>query len=159
MTFPRRARLAALTLGAVALTGCSAINPITTQFDYAASDGAQVAVGDVFAHNLLAITAAEGEPVMLSGSVSNGGGEDVTLDISLDGTTSTQVAVPAGGTVFLGSGEGQALVTATATAQPGLLTTVVFVSEAEGSITRQIPTVDGTLSEYAALLEDIPAAG
>lgn len=147
------ARLVSLAAVAAVAAGCSAVNPITTQEAYDASDGIGIEVGDVRGLNLLVITEAEGSPAVLIGSFYNSGDEDVEIAASIDGATIVSVPVPAGDTVKLGGEEGEVHVTGTATVAPGLLAEVAFQSDATGQISEQVPVMDGTLPEYARELE------
>ncbi|WP_062379588.1 hypothetical protein [Demequina pelophila] len=140
-------------LAAVALAGCSTINPITTQQAYDASDGVSVQIGDVRALNLIVVAEEEGGPAVLIGSLSNSGSEDVAVSASIDGDAIVTVDVAAGTTLTLGGESEETAVTGTATVQPGLLTTVVFQTDAEGQVERQVPVMDGTLPEYRDELE------
>ena len=94
---PLLARLAAIAVGALVLTACSAINPITTDVHYAPSDGVQVAItDDAKALNLLVVTTAKGAPAVLTGSIYNGGEED--LAVTLSDTFDTRVRLELGRT-------------------------------------------------------------
>lgn len=145
---------AAASLAALALAGCSYVNPITTHENYAASDGTQLIVGDVEALNLIVITTGVGEPATLVGAVQNDSAEDIDLQISFDGETTSQLTVPAQDQVRLGP-DADATVSGTAPVQPGLLAEVTLVSEVEGAYTIDVPVMDGTLPEYAPIVEQI----
>ena len=147
------ARLAAVAAVALATAGCSAINPITTQEPYDASDGVSVEIGELTALNVIVVTEAEGSPAVLLGSINNPTEEDVTVSISLDGETGTDVNVPAGSTVKLGGESEETHVTGTATTAPGLIADVLFVTEQAGQLTAEAPVMDGTLPEYALELD------
>lgn len=142
-------------VSAAALTGCSAVNPITTQMQYDASDGISVEVGDVTAYNLLVLTPGAGETGILIGTLQNTGSEDVSLSVSLDGSEIVTVDVPAGGTVKLGGDQGETAVTGTVAATPGLVTDVTFQSDAAGQSVESLPVLDGTLPEYEHELSKI----
>jgi len=158
VSLSRLARIvAASAVALTSLAACSAINPITTQFEYAASDGLQVRVDGVLGQNLLMVTSAAGEPAMLAGSLTNESAADVSLTIILADGTETVVNVPGQSSVFLGPGQDQELVTGTASAGPGRIELVNFRTDNSGTIAREVPVVDGTLAEYAALLEGIPS--
>ncbi|WP_062387723.1 hypothetical protein [Demequina iriomotensis] len=140
---------------ALTVAGCSTINPITTQMAYDASDGVSVEIGEVTGLNLLVITEAEGSAAVLTGSLRNAGDEDVTVSASIDGAEIASIDVPAGATVRLGGDEGEAAVTGTSTAAPGLLQDVSFQTETAGQVTEQVPVLDGTLPEYAPELDSL----
>lgn len=146
------APLAIVPVVALTLAGCSYVNPITTQQNYAPSDGFQAQLGDVAGLNLLVVTTAEGEDAVLIGTLVNEGGEDATVELSFDaGATFTDVDVAAGASVPLGP-EGE-LVEGTALAAPGRLTTLQLGSGGTAAVQVDVPVVDGTLDEYAAILE------
>jgi len=151
-------RAAAVALAALALAGCSAMNPITTQNHYAPSDGVQVQIGDdAKALNLLVVTTAKDAPAVLTGSLYNGGTEDLKITLSIDGTIVDTVPVPANSTVRLGTAEGQTLVQGASPAAPGGLAGVWIGTLELGTPQVQVPIVDGTLEEYAGIIDSIPA--
>jgi len=155
----RLPRLAWITIGALALavTGCS---PITTQQQYAASDGVRAQVGDdVKAENLLIISAAEGEPGVLLGALTNTGDQPTTVTLVI-GSQSDDVPLAPGQTALLGATdatEAANLVVVDVAidavgAAPGSLTDVELSTPEAGSITIGVPVLDGTLEAYATLV-------
>ena len=160
---PRTLRAAALVVGVtvagLALAGCSATNPITTQDQYSASDGVRFTIGDVRGSNLLVLTAAEGDPGTLQGGLINEGSEDRSVTIAI-GDEETVVELGPKETVLLGVGraaeDGFAEVTFPAIdVPPGGLVPVTLSTPEDGSIDVQVPVLDGTLPEYAS---DVPTA-
>ena len=160
---PRTLRAAALVVGVtvagLALAGCSATNPITTQDQYSASDGVRFTIGDVRGSNLLVLTAAEGDPGTLQGGLINEGSEDRSVTIAI-GDEETVVELGPRETVLLGVGraaeDGFAEVTFPAIdVPPGGLVPVTLSTPEDGSIDVQVPVLDGTLPEYAS---DVPTA-
>ncbi|WP_084079088.1 hypothetical protein [Demequina sp. NBRC 110057] len=149
------ARLAAASLAAVALAGCSYVNPITTHKNYSASDGTQLVVGDVSALNLILITEDSGSPATLIGTLVNDTDEDIALDISIDGETTTSVTLEADSTVKLGPEGDDTEVSGTATAAPGHIVDVAFVANTTDVESVEVPVLDGTLPEYAETLAAI----
>lgn len=139
----------------LALAGCSYVNPITTQEVYAPSDGRMLELGDVEAFNLIVVSEGEGEPATLIGSLYNDADEDITVQVTFDGETVTEVIAPAGDTVQMGPDGEATEVSGTALVQPGLLVETVFVSEAEGTFAIDVPVMDGTLPEYASVVDAI----
>ncbi len=74
MSLSARMRLAAVALVAVAsLAACSAGSPLTALKPYAASDGLQIASGEVRGLNLILFTRGKGEPAVLTGTLDNTG--------------------------------------------------------------------------------------
>ncbi|MBO3085016.1 hypothetical protein [Cellulomonas fengjieae] len=154
---PRTLRAAALVAGAAAvglvLAGCSATNPITTQAKYSASDGVRVTLGDVVGSNLLVLSAAEGDPGAMQGGLINDGSEDRLVTVAI-GDDETIVTVGAKETVLLGVGrnpeDGFAEVTfPVLEAAPGSTVSVTLSTPQDGSISVEVPVLDGTLPEYA----------
>jgi hypothetical protein len=147
----RNLRAAALALAAAAaLAGCSATNTITTQTDDEVSDGVGVDLGPVRAGNVLVLTAAEGEEGTVVGYVANAGSGAVEVAIGA-GTDATTVEVPAGGTALLGP-EHEEVVVDPAGA-PGSTMDLTFTVRGGRTATVPVPVLDGTLPEYAELLD------
>lgn len=155
-----RSRLAAAPVVAVALialAGCSTTNQITTDDPYDASDGVGAQVGDVSAQNLLLLTAAEGEAGALIGALTNRGDESVEVTIAgEDDADATDVRVAAGQTVLLGGEDGEEVQFASMPVEPGAVTPLTLTTGPGGSVTVEVPVLDGTLPEYE---EFVPAAG
>ncbi|GIG53723.1 hypothetical protein [Demequina activiva] len=146
---------AAVALAAVALAGCSYVNPITTQENYAASDGTQLQIGEVEALNLIVVSPGAGEPGTLIGTLHNSADEDIDVQVTFDGETATTVTVPAGMNQQMGPGDDATEVPGTTEVLPGLLTEVTFTSQVDGTFTVAVPVMDGTLAEYEDVLEEI----
>ncbi len=72
------------------------------------------------------------------------------MTIGLSGDV-TSVVVPAGETVILGPEAGEVPL-ATVPAPPGSLVTLVLTSDVDGSVSVQVPVLDGTLEQYATLV-------
>lgn len=158
MSLTRLARMVAVsTVALMSLAACSAISPITTQFQYSASDGLPVDLGVVQGHNLLLVTEGAGQPAILLGSFTNAGDQDVRVTISLSADEAQQVWVPAGGLKLLIPEEEITRVSGIATAAPGLVAPVAFTTDSVGTITLQVPVMDGTLPEYRDLIDAIPS--
>ncbi|MGV8977900.1 MAG: hypothetical protein ACOH17_07635 [Cellulomonas sp.] len=138
-------------LVAVALTGCSATNEITTAKAYSASDGLRAELGDVTAENLLVLTSAKGAPAALQGAVTNRGTDAVTVSLTAGAVKIGTVRVAAATTVLLGGDTGKTL-TFTATDPPGAVTPLTLETGAGGSLTLSVPVLDGTLPAYATLV-------
>lgn len=142
------ARLVTASALALMAAGCSAVNPITTQQAYDASDGMSVEVGDVRGLNLLVVTEAEGSPAVLLGAFTNPTDETVTVVVSLGDADGAPVEVPAGATVVLGGQDAETSVTGTAPAAPGRIASVTLATDGTGAVEALVPVVDGTLPEY-----------
>ncbi|WP_084039248.1 hypothetical protein [Demequina sp. NBRC 110053] len=142
-------------LAALALAGCSYVNPITTQENYAASDGSQVQMGAVEGLNLIVVSPGAGEPGTLIGTLHNSSAEDIDVQVTFDGETMTTVTVPAGQNQQLGPADGATEVPGTTEVLPGLTTEAALMSSTDGTFTVEVPVMDGTLPEYADVLAEL----
>ena len=160
---PRTARTAAAGLAlaaALALGGCSATNDMTTIADYDASDGAGTTLGDLRIGNLLVLSAAQGEPGVVAGSLSNRGSDTEQVTLAVDGGEPVELEVPAGGTVLMGAPDAPArygtadVEVAAVASPPGGLVAVTITTGSAGSIEISVPVLDGTLPEYEDLVPE-----
>ena len=143
----------ALAIAALTLAGCSAVSPITTEKPYAPSDGVRVELGSSFsAANLLIISAAEGEPGVLVGGLSNHSGDPIKVTLTPDGAKASTVRVPAGDTVLLGGDTSPPLALDTVGVAPGAVLPVTISTPDGGSLNVSIPVLDGTLPQYTDLV-------
>ncbi|MBF0689233.1 MAG: hypothetical protein IR158_15885 [Cellulomonas sp.] len=163
---PARAAVAGLVAAAaLALTGCSATNPITTSWDYEASDGAGTTVGDVRVLNMLVVTAEKGAPGVLTGALANGSSDDEDVTLAVGDAEPVRVSVGGGGTVLLGVSDAppryttQDVPLAAVDTAPGGLTRLTVTTSSGGTVEVRIPVLDGALPEYAAVLEAIETPG
>ena len=143
---------------ALTLTGCSATNQMTTELEYDSSDGTSVRLGDIRALNFLIVSEGKGEPGTLIGALDSKGSDDEVVKIALE-EDSVTVTVPAGQTVLLSapggnSDEDEDIVFESVPEPPGAFVPVVLTSRDAGSVTLQVPVLDGTLPEYA---ESVPS--
>ena len=144
---------------ALTLTGCGLMTPITTQGPYAASDGVRVEVtDDVWAENLLLLTADAEQPALLIGLVANHSktdGAEYSLSTA-DGTELHSGSLEAEAVVNLNDEPVE--VTGVDTV-PG--STAVINVAAGGEVSSvPVPVLDGTLEQYREFLEaagqDVP---
>lgn len=141
-------RAAAALAGAALLTGCGAASPIQTKKLYAASDGAQVQIGEgLRAENLMLLTAAENEPVRVVGSLVNDTNEQAEITLDVAGVEQTYSVEP-GGVVDLTTAAD--VIDGATGVIPGATATVVLT--AAGSVSHDIPVLDGTFPAYAPLV-------
>ncbi|MCB2413322.1 hypothetical protein LGT39_10750 [Demequina sp. TTPB684] len=154
-----RAKVAAVALGAaLVLSSCSLTSSVTTSLEYDPSDGTSVAVGDVRALNITLITTAEGEPGAVIGALYNAHlTEEATVTLEIGGTEETYDIPPMVG-IQLGVGEGTEEFVTTAPTNPGLFGTYTVTVEGEGAATGALPVMDGTLPQYADVLEELEAS-
>jgi hypothetical protein len=154
---PRTRRLLALTGGAavlgVVLAGCSATNPMTTEDQYSASDGVRFVLGDVRGTNLLVLSQAKGDVGRLEGALVNDGDEDQTVTLTFGDADPTTLELGPKETLLLDGSEedGHANVEITAVeVSPGEVAPLTVKTAGGGSITLDVPVLDGTLPEYAS---------
>ena len=158
---PRTRRLRAATGLAVAglaaaltLTGCSATNPMTTEKEYNSSDGVGAHVGDIKAINFLIASEAKGEPGALLGALENKGSDDADGDDHArrrrpdrqgarrrrPSCSAPPAATPT---------RTRTIVFESIPEPPGAVVPVTVATKDAGSVTLDVPIVDGTLPEYA----------
>ena len=160
---PRSRRLllaASLCVAGVALAGCSATNPMTTENEYSAADGTRATLGDVRASNLVVVSSAKGAPGLVTGALTNDGDDKRTVTLTFGEDTST-VNVEPKQTVLLdgttGTGHANIVLTAVAVA-PGGVAPATIATDAAGSQDISVPVLDGSQPEYASLVPTAPAS-
>ena len=145
----------AAAVAALALTGCSATNPITTSEAYNVVDGVQAEIGSsVAARSLLVFTREEGGPGTMTGALTNQGREDVEVTLAPAGGDEVSVDVPARGTVLLGPDGDEEIELDSVEAAPGAHLTVTISTPEGGSTDVQVPVFDDTLPEYAEVVPE-----
>ena len=151
----RTRTILAAAAAASALAGCSATNPITTADAYNVVDGVQADVTEtVAARNLLVLTSEEGAEGVMTGALTNQGRDDVEVELSPEGGDSVTLDVPAGGTVLLGSENGEEVEIDEVPVQPGALMTVTASTPDGGTHEILVPVFDGTLPEYSEIVPE-----
>ncbi|MBL0705920.1 hypothetical protein [Sinomonas cellulolyticus] len=158
--------LAAAAVGALALSGCSAVNPQETKSIVAAVPGVRGEIGSLRVEDLTVVSSGGGSgsaslspdtPGRLAGTVFNGSSSPVSVSFSTQDSSTVQVTVPKNGEVMLGSAQGLAPLSR-AGAIPGGMTTVTM--DAGGTALKlQVPVVDGTLAQYRSLLPTPSSTG
>ncbi|WP_120005426.1 hypothetical protein [Nesterenkonia muleiensis] len=149
----RRAAAAAVLIGALSATGCSAINYQATTHVYSASDGTMFDAESVALRHIMFVAEEEGGPARLVGVVSH---TDSTAE------DSSQVSIEAAGETFeltVEPGEAvnlehdEELIVPAIQAGPGSIQEVsVTVDGAQETFGATV--VDGALMEYRDLLPD-----
>jgi hypothetical protein len=140
-----RASPALALLTALTLTGCSAPEESMN----AIANGEDGQVGDIELRSMLLVSAAEGEPGRLLGTLVNPSSSDVDVTIS-DTDDQVTVTVPADSQYPLDTNE---QIFSTVEEPPGALTEISLASSSE-STALQIPVLDGTLDQYEPYLPD-----
>lgn len=157
MRRPRRLVLSVAALGlALGASGCAYINPAQTHEFYQSSDGTNANLeqsGHVTAgiRNAVVVVGVDGGATF-SGTVVNYTPEEITVELEglIDDTVAfaTEVAIPSGGTVELGSGpDQQAVAIGELDVAPGELMDLSLSFDGETSeIT--LPVIDNTLGYF-----------
>lgn len=146
----RRKLLAGVT--AVALAALAACSPGATAQPYEPSDGIRIEISDeIVAHNVMILSAAEGEPGYLVAGLTNYTKTDTSVELTV-GDEIVSLEVPALETVLLRPEEpaedGVDNLISAVPGAPGTNVEVRMVSPVFGSTSRMIPVLDGTLSPY-----------
>ncbi|NDK33250.1 hypothetical protein [Nesterenkonia haasae] len=149
----RRAAAAAVLIGALGATGCSAINYQATTHVYSGSDGTMFDTEDVALRHMVLVAGEENGPARLIGLASHTnpaaqGPVEVSIEIAGD---TLDLSLEPGEAVNLEHDE--ELVVSAIDSRPGSLQEVtVTVDGTEESFNATV--VDGTLEEYRDLLPD-----
>lgn len=154
----------ALALTALALTGCSAINPQETTSIVAAVPGVRGEIGPLRVEDLVIVSGGGTGPTLdpnspgrLAGTVFNGSSSPASVSFSTEASSPVQVTVPRNGELKLGSGGGIAVLKRTG-GIPGGMTTVT-ISTGNSTVALKVPVVDGTLAQYRPLLPSPSSTG
>ncbi|WP_420112705.1 hypothetical protein [Pseudactinotalea sp.] len=152
--------LAALAIGAAAAAGVGACSPITTQLQYAPSDGNRVVLGDELTiSNLLVLTTGEGEPALVVGGVTNHSPDATTVSLTFGEADTVDVRVDGNSTVLLNPAHDDGVTTTLAASPvaPGANLTVTVATAASGTTSINVTVLDGTLAPYDEYLEYLAA--
>ncbi|WP_146067463.1 DUF1573 domain-containing protein [Arthrobacter sp. SX1312] len=137
---------AALTVIAVlAVTGCS--TPEETRDAIATGEDGQVGV--VKLRSMLVVSAEEGMPGRLLGTLDNESSAAIEVTVS-DADDQVEVTVPANGQYPLDTNEE---ILSTVEEPPGALTEITLTTPSD-SVTLDVPVLDGTLDQYEPYLPD-----
>lgn len=147
----RLSLIAAIGIGAMAFTGCSAINQQSTTMEVTVSDGVNLNMGPLELRNVLIISEAAGEPGNVIGTFYNTSDSDITLTVSGAQGASTEITVTPGAPTVVDAKANRATLSTTAEA-PGAIETLELSSSAGETETLKVPVLDGTLAEYKALV-------
>lgn len=142
--------IAAFGVSALTFTGCSAINPQSTTMDVTLSDGVHQSVGDLDLRNVLVISEGHNTPGRVLGTFYNNAKSKVTLTISGNQGSQTEVTVEPGVPLVL-NGTNDAAILSSVKAPAGAMEVLKLRA---GSDTAEInvPVLDGTLAEYKGLV-------
>lgn len=143
-----------LAVAAAALTGCSLLNPQTTQLQYVPYDGAEyVAESGLSVHNVLVASEGNGAAGTLLGAIVNDGEETVAVEIAPGPETgleaSLRTRVEPGTRLDVGPESELSLQLDSVDAGPGELVPMLVTTDLGEVGELLVPIVDGTLEEYA----------
>ena len=154
--------VAAVGLLAAVVAGCSANVPAIVLDEYSPGDGVGTELGEVAIRNLVVVSEGDGEPGVLVGALVSRAETDVNLLVQTDGGFERLVALEAGQTVQLGTGDGEeefpgvvdsvAVPAVLEAVEPiaGDTLAVTVISETSGSVTLQAP-ITTPVREYATI--------
>lgn len=150
----RLSLVAAIAVGALAFTGCSAINQQSTTLVYSASDGVRLDMGKLELRNVLIVSAKAGDPGRFTGTFYNTSDAPITLTVAGSQGSQTELTVPAGGEPLVLDTKSDAAILSTISAIPGGLEPVKLTMSGSSAApeTLNVPVLDGTLAEYKNLV-------
>lgn len=145
--------IAAIGVGAMAFTGCSAINAQSTTAVYSASDGVRTDLGSLELRNVLIVSAKADGPGRVLGTFYNTSSSDITLTISGAQGSSTEVTVTPGAPLVL-NGDTDKAILSTVSAPAGAMETLSLTESGPSAKSGQlkVPVLDGTLAEYSSMV-------
>ena len=139
---------------ALGLTGCNLMAPQATTVPYAPSDGIDVDLEGAYVRNMLLIADESGENFNVVFTGVNNGTEDVRVTVNFVNQGSQQAAAEftiEPGTTEFGNPEGD--IPPTLVSLPdviaGSTVDAYFQIPGANEVQRDVPVLDGTLSEYA----------
>lgn len=155
----RLAAGALLAASGLLAAGCSTTNPITTDVAYPPSHGLPVHISDrAGLVNLMVLTAEECGTGTLYGAAWNDNVVPVDVTVALaDGTVLGTVAVPARGTVTLGSRQEAQIRVPDVPVRPGAVMELTVSTDRGGQVVAPVPVLDGTLPPYDQLVPVRPS--
>jgi hypothetical protein len=155
----RLALIAAIGVGALAFTGCSAINEQSTTKIQAVSDGVETNMGHLELRNVMVISNGNDAPGRVLGTFYNTSTSDITLTISGDQGSQTEITVKPGVPTVLNTANDKSMLS-TVKAPAGATTVLDLRQSGADTATKSltVPVLDGTLAEYKDALPTATAA-
>ncbi|MGA7204526.1 MAG: hypothetical protein WBX27_07865 [Specibacter sp.] len=149
----RLSLIAAIGIGAMAFTGCSAINQQSTTLVYSASDGVRKDMGSLELRNVLIVSGGADQPGRVLGTFYNNATSDITLTIGGAKGSQTEVTVKPGVPLVL-NGTSDDAILSTVSARPGAMEVITLRQSGGGSESGElnVPVLDGTLAAYKPLV-------
>lgn len=145
------AALSALVL--LGATGCTFITPQSTEIEYSASDGVNIADSDgpLKIRNAMVIATDDGATGNLVAAIVNSTDNAEMLTVEIEGLEPLTVRVGAGDTLSLGASAEPLRIDDLDTI-PGATVEIYFQSGDATGTSAEVPVLDGTLSYYADLV-------
>lgn len=148
--------VASVALSAVVLlgaTGCTFITPQSTEIQYSASDGVNIADtdGPLQIRNAMVIATEDGSTGNLIAAIVNPTEKSATLTVEIEGLDPFTVRVGADDTLSLGA-DAEPLLIEDLNTIPGATVEMYFQSGDATGAAAEVPVLDGTLSYYADLV-------
>lgn len=152
----RLSLIAAIGIGAMAFTGCSAINEHSTTRIYSASDGVRLDLGQLELRNVLIISEVADGPGRVTGTFYNQSASEITLTVSGAAGSQTEIVVKPGTPTVLNA-VGDEHILSTVAGAPGTVETVELRTSGATTETAslEVPVLDGTLKEYQNLVPTV----
>jgi hypothetical protein len=149
----RLSLIAAIGIGAMAFTGCSAINQQSTTLVYSASDGVRMDMGSLELRNVLIVSGGANEPGRVLGTFYNNATSDISLTIGGAKGSQTEVTVKPGIPLVL-NGDSDKAILSTISAPPGAMEVITLRQSGGGTESGElnVPILDGTLAAYKNLV-------
>ena len=142
----QQAAVAGVVLAMLGISGCSVINEQSTTRQYAASDGIVEDLGPIELRNILIVSAEEGTPGALLGTIFNTSEE--TVQVTIEGENeSTEITIEGDDKYVFEDETGDDATLEGISEIPGSLVDLDFSVGSEAT-TYGVPVVDGTLAEY-----------
>ncbi len=142
--------IALIGVGALAVSGCSYINPQSTAHIYSPSDGVRTDLGNLELRNILVVSSGENRPGRVIGAVFNTSDSEITLTITGSADSRTRIAVKAHGDYYLNEST-DASILSSVSAMPGANETLSLSQDGSAgpkAAELTVPVLDGTLTEY-----------
>lgn len=147
----RLSLIAAIGIGAMAFTGCSAINQQSTTMKVTVSDGVNTDLGQLQLRNVLVVSEAAGAPGNIAGTFYNRSDSDITLTVSGAKGARAEITVAPGAPKVLGVDTPRVELDPVVQA-PGSIESLELSTSAGESKSVKVPVLDGTLAEYKPML-------
>ncbi|WP_113716810.1 hypothetical protein [Arthrobacter dokdonensis] len=145
--------IAAIGIGALAFTGCSAINEQSTTKIKTVADGVDTDLGSLALRNVLIVSHGNDAPGAVLGTFYNNSKSNISLTISGGQGSQTEVTVKPGVPLVL-NGDTDKAILSTVKAAAGAMEVIQLRESGASteSTSLNVPVLDGTLAEYKPVL-------